>query len=344
MITAKIKKYDLAFINPGQTSRGLLYNKPSWLIILQNNNNMGIGECSVIPGLNLEYNDEYPHKVHEISHQINKGHLPALTELDNFPSIRFGLETALIDLQQHNKTGILFPSAFTKGQEGISINGLIWMGTRKEMQQRISEKLAKGFKVLKIKVGALFFEEEIALLRSIRRTFHPSDLEIRLDANGAFSPEEALVKLRKLSEFHIHSIEQPIKNGQWEAMAKICHSSPLPVVLDEELIGINDTKTKRELLTQLHPHYIILKPSLVGGLEKSKEWIELAEELNIGWWVTSALESNIGLNAIAQWVFTMKPQMVQGLGTGQVFSNNFQSPLNLKGPELFYDPRVNWAH
>ncbi|MBW6481057.1 MAG: o-succinylbenzoate synthase, partial [Bacteroidales bacterium] len=247
----------------------------------------------------------------------------------------------LLDLQ-HESAGILFPSAFTRGEQGIPINGLIWMGSKQEMQSRIREKLDQGFRVLKLKVGALDFDEEITLLKNIRQQFKPSDLEIRLDANGAFSLEEAPGKLKQLSEYHIHSIEQPIKAGQWEAMGEICNTSLLPVALDEELIGISNPSIKEKLLDTIKPRYIILKPSLIGGLQKSKEWIDIAEEKNISWWATSALESNVGLNAIAQWVFTLKSKMVQGLGTGQVFGNNIESPLQLIGPELFYLQSKKW--
>ncbi|MFN2396068.1 MAG: o-succinylbenzoate synthase [Bacteroidales bacterium] len=341
MIKAQVSRINLQFITPGQTSRGILYSKPSWYFILEQNGYSGIGECSVIPGLNPEYKDGYEQKVFEIAKKINSGVVQSLDDLDEFPSIRFGLETALLELQ-HESQGILFPSAFTKGEKGIPINGLIWMGSKQEMQSRIREKLDQGFRVLKLKVGALDFEEEISLLRNIREQFQLSDLEIRLDANGAFSVEDAPEKLKQLSEFQIHSIEQPIIAGQWEAMAKICNKSPLPVALDEELIGINNLSIKEKLLNTIKPQYIILKPSLIGGLQKSKEWIDIAAAKNIGWWATSTLESNVGLNAIAQWVFTLKPQMVQGLGTGQVFSNNINSPLKLEGPELYYDSIVKW--
>ena len=341
MIKAQVSRIDLQFITPGQTSRGTLYSKPSWFFVLEQNGYSGVGECSVIPGLNPEYTDGYEQKISEIAEKINSGVVPSLDDLDEFPSIRFGLEAALLDLQ-HEAPGILFPSAFTRGEKGIPINGLIWMGSRQEMQMRIREKLVHGFRVLKLKVGALDFDEEISLLKNIREQFNPADLEIRLDANGAFSADDALENLKQLSEFHIHSIEQPIKSGQWEAMAEICNTSPLPVALDEELIGINDQSLKEKMLDIINPHFIILKPSLIGGLQKSREWIDLAAAKNTGWWATSALESNVGLNAIAQWVFTLKPQMVQGLGTGQVFSNNIGSPLELSGPELFYQNNKSW--
>jgi o-succinylbenzoate synthase len=342
MIKATINKVDFQFITPGQTSRGTLYSKPSWFFTLFQEDRIGIGECSVIPGLNPEFKEGYEQKVHEVGEKINLGDIIQLSDLDDFPSIQFGLETALIDLNQAPQ-GVLFPSAFTYGDQGIAINGLIWMGSKSEMKNHIREKLIAGFKVLKLKVGALDFKEELDLLKNIRKEFNSKYLEIRLDANGAFSPNEAIEKLKWLSDYQIHSIEQPIKEGNWDEMAKLCRTTPLPIALDEELIGIRSLESKKDLLLQINPHYIILKPSLLGGLEKSQEWIKLAEDQNIGWWATSVLESNIGLNAIAQWVFTQKPQMVQGLGTGQVFSNNITSPLELRGPELFYNVGRKWG-
>jgi o-succinylbenzoate synthase len=340
---ATVKKLDLQFIHPGQTSRGTLHSKPSWFIILEDYGRKGIGECSVIPELNPEYSADYESKIHNLVAHINNNEAPELAQLDHLPSIRFGYETALINLQ-NGQEGILFPSEFTEGVAGIPINGLIWMGNKEEMRIRIKEKLENGFGVLKLKVGSLEFEQEITLLHEIRSAFGSSDLEIRLDANGAFTMEQAAEKLKRLSDFQIHSIEQPIKAGQWDDMAELCLTSPLPIALDEELIGIFSLAEKQQLLEIINPQYIILKPSLLGGLDKSIEWIELAEKKNINWWATSALESNIGLNAIAQWVFTLKPAMVQGLGTGQVFSNNISSPLELKGNTLYYNIIKSWGY
>ncbi len=341
MIKAKVFRRDLKFIVPGQTSRGTLYSKPSWFFVLEKDGNTGIGECSVIPGLNPDYNDGYESIIHEIVAKINSSQTLEPNQLESWPSIRFGLETALIDLDEP-KNGILFPSAFTSGDEGIPINGLIWMGSREEMKKRIGEKLKLGFRVLKLKIGALEFEEELSLLRQIRAEYSAGELELRLDANGAFKPHEAIEKLNRISDFTIHSIEQPIAPGQWETMADICEKSPIDVALDEELIGISASSEKHKLLKVVQPNYIILKPSLLGGLSKSMEWINLAEETGVGHWVTSALESNVGLNAIAQWAFTLKSDRVQGLGTGRIFSNNFPSPLELRGSELFYNPEANW--
>lgn len=335
MIKASLHTLDLKFINPGNTSRGVLYSKPSWFIKIEKDGNTGIGECSVIPDLNPEYDENYQDKLNEIVSRLNDSDIPKLSELDDFVSIRFGLETAMLDLMQPPQ-GILFPSAFTEGEEGIPINGLIWMGNIQQMQQQISDKLKLGFRVLKLKVGAINFDQELELLRNIREHYSDNDLEIRLDANGAFAINDCIEKLNRLAEHKIHSIEQPIKPGNIEAMAEICASSPIPVALDEELIGVPKVETKKRLLEQIRPHHIILKPSLTGGFEKCMEWIDIAKKLKIGWWVTSALESNIGLNAIAQWTYTLQPKMAQGLGTGQLFSNNIDTPLILDGPNLYY--------
>ncbi len=333
---ASVEKIDLQFITPGKTSRGTLHSKPSWFLILEEQGKQGIGECSVIPGLHPEYNEHYEDQIHALVRNINSGQPPVISNWDDYPSIRFGLETALINLKQ-NQEWILFPSDFTLGKTGIAINGLIWMGNKEEMQMRIKEKLDKGFNVLKLKVGAIDFEDELSLLNNIRSTFSLSALEIRLDANGAFTASQALNKLQKLSHYQIHSLEQPIQAGHWEQMAQLCKQSPIPIALDEELIGIKTVDRKKELLSTISPQYIILKPSLLGGLEKSAEWITLAQEHDLGWWSTSALESNIGLNAIAQWVYTYHPTMVQGLGTGQLYSNNIASPLRLRRSKLFFN-------
>jgi o-succinylbenzoate synthase len=336
-----VKKLVLRFNFPGNTSRGTLYEKPSWFIFLEKDGFTGIGECSVIPGLSPEFDDHYEEKIKEVAARISLDDFPAFTELTEYPSIRFGLETALLNLQT-KRDYVLFPSAFTRGEKGIPINGLVWMGTQKEMQARIKEKLENGFRVLKLKVGSLGFEDELEMLKAVRNQFSPDELEIRLDANGAFSFSEAAEKLNRLSEMQIHSIEQPIKSGQWDEMAELVQLSPIPVALDEELIGISTKSEKLRMLKTINPQFIILKPGLIGGFEQSGEWISMANDEGIGWWTTSALESNIGLNAIAQWVFKLNPSLVQGLGTGQVYANNISSPLSLKGDRLFYNPEGKW--
>jgi o-succinylbenzoate synthase len=262
-------------------------------------------------------------------------------ELSAFPAIRFGLETALRDLEQGGKR-LLYPSDFTTGTTGIPINGLIWMGNKREMLSRIAEKLDQGFSVLKMKVGALNFDDELEILHALRKEHPPAQLELRLDANGAWQPDEALEKLKVLSEFGIHSVEQPIPAGTPEEMARVCTNSPIPIALDEELIGVHTPEQKEQLLATIKPHYIILKPSLLGGIKASDEWIGLAEKQGTGWWVTSALESNIGLNAIAQWTATLETSLPQGLGTGSLFANNIPSPLTVTGSRLFYRPEKPW--
>ncbi len=264
------------------------------------------------------------------------GRIPTEMLLD-YPSIRFGLETALQNFHAGGSWK-LWDSDFTRGQAGITTNGLIWMGTFEEMYARIEEKMQLGFRCIKLKIGAIDFEHELALLAFIRQHFSPEQVELRVDANGAFTPGDAMKKLEKLAAFTLHSIEQPIRAGQWEEMARLCHTSPVAIALDEELIGINERHRKEMLLNTIRPQYIILKPSLHGGIAGAEEWTELARERGIGSWVTSALESNVGLNAIAQWCATRHPVMPQGLGTGLLFTNNIDSPLTMKGEKLWFNP------
>lgn len=274
---------------------------------------------------------------------INAGVPIDTLHLREFPSIAFALEMALTDLANHtHPQNILFPSAFTEGKSGIPINGLVWMGSREYMEKQLKDKLEQGFNTIKLKVGALDFETEIDILRNIRKQFSPADITLRLDANGAFTPENAMEKLQRFAEFSIHSIEQPIRQGQVEAMASLCAHTPIPIALDEELIGLFSAQQKEQLLKAINPQYIILKPSLVGGFAGSSEWIAAAEKQGAGWWITSALEGNVGLNAIAQWTFTLNNTMPQGLGTGQVFSNNIESPLTIDKGKLYYSPEKSW--
>ena len=236
----------------------------------------------------------------------------------------------------------LFPSGFSSGLNTIPINGLIWMGNEAFMKKQIQEKIEAGFRCIKMKIGAIDFEAELNLLKSIRKEFSEVDIELRVDANGAFNPSEALEKLKRLSDFKLHSIEQPIKQGQIEEMAVLCKKTPLPIALDEELIGVFSMTDKQNLLETIKPQFIILKPTLVGGFKGSEEWIEQANSLNIGWWITSALESNIGLNAIAQWTYTLNSKLPQGLGTGSLYTNNFDSPLTIQNGALQYDVAKSW--
>ena len=326
-------KHTLKFINPGGTSRGILHEKTSYYIKLSENNRIGIGECGILKGLSWDDKPGYESVLNaycENPHQETD-------KLEDWPSIRAGIEMALIDLQSDHPF-LYFPTEFTKGALKLPINGLVWMGSKREMRSRIIEKIEDHFTCIKLKVGALNFDEELALLSFLRSEFSQRDIEIRLDANGAFLPEEALEKLKTLSQFDIQSIEQPIKPGQIDKMASICEQSPIPVALDEELIGVFGAD-QATLLKSIKPQYIILKPSFVGGFKASQKWIDLAEAMGTGWWITSALESNIGLNAIAQWTATLKPTLAQGLGTGGLFSNNFDSPLHIANGSLHYNPK-----
>ena len=338
---AVFKKYDLNFKRPSGTSRGVLKKKETWFLILINHGKFGIGECGLFRGLSIDDIPEYEDKLSWTCTHIHFGKERLLEDLKDYPSIAFGVEQAFISLQSEDPF-LLFPSNFTNSMAAIEINGLIWMGDKAYMQEQITQKIESGFNCIKIKIGAIDFDEELSLLTSLREKFTKEEIEIRVDANGAFKEEEALDKLIKLAACEIHSIEQPIKQGFPLKMKKICENSPLPVALDEELIGIFAAKEKEHLLQTIMPHYIIIKPSLIGGFKASEEWIDIAEKLNIGWWITSALESNIGLNAIAQWTFTLKNKMPQGLGTGSLFTNNFDSPLKIQNGNLHYDKHSNW--
>jgi o-succinylbenzoate synthase len=344
MLKATWKRYTLNFKQPSGTSRGVLKEKNSWFIVVHDASSpdiFGIGECGLLKGLSIDDVPGYEGKLQEVCDQINQFDNKPENGLKNFPSIRFGLEVALADLRSGGRR-ILYESPFTHGEDSIEINGLVWMGSYEFMHQQIRDKLESGYRCIKLKIGALNFDEELQLINKIRKEFSALEIEIRVDANGAFSPDEALKKLEQLAEYEIHSIEQPIKQDQWEKMAVLCENTPLPIALDEELIGVEDFEQKSNLLKMINPQYIILKPSLVGGFKDCEEWIGLAEENNTSWWVTSALESNIGLNAIAQWTYTLKNKMPQGLGTGQLYTNNFLSPLYIETGKLKYHPMLPW--
>lgn len=342
MITASYRKYILNLKQPSGTSRGILNTKETWFIILGDGEKRGVGECGIFRGLSVDDRPDYESKLEWTCNNVHLGLNLLLQELQAFPSIQFGLETAFKSLV--SKDGFeLFPSDFTKSKDSIPINGLIWMGSESFMRQQIVEKINAGFRCIKMKIGAIDFQTEINLLKSIRKEFSSNDIELRVDANGAFSVSEALEKLKVLSQFEIHSIEQPIKQGQIEDMAFLCEQTPLPIALDEELIGIFSITQKEKLLQTIKPQYIILKPSLVGGFKGSDEWIDCAASHDIGWWITSALESNIGLNAIAQYTYTKHNKMPQGLGTGSLFTNNFDSPLVVKNGTLQYDYVKSWT-
>ncbi|MDP2542199.1 o-succinylbenzoate synthase [Tenacibaculum discolor] len=341
MIKASYHKYLLNFKQASGTSRGVLRTKETWFLILENEEKKGFGECGLFRGLSADDKPDYEEKLQWVSNNINLGLEKLLPELIEFPSIQFGLEQAFLSLE--SKTPFeLFPSDFTKGKQQISINGLIWMGDKAFMQQQIKDKLQQGFTTIKMKIGAIDFNTEIELLQSIRKEFSVKEIELRVDANGAFLPKNALEKLQRLSELELHSIEQPIKQGQWQEMASLCEKTPLPIALDEELIGVFSFEEKEKCIATIQPQYIILKPSLVGGFKGSSEWIQIASNHNAGNWITSALESNIGLNAIAQWTYTLNNPLPQGLGTGSLFTNNFESPLEVSNGSLGYNVDRNW--
>ncbi len=343
MRTSKATCHTLRFIKPAGTSRGMLTTKPSWFITIRDtlSGNTGIGECGLLPGLSADHREGYEAKVHEVCGAIgNNSPLPDLTE---WPSIRFGVEMALLDLK-NPQAGVLMPSSFTNGEAGVEINGLVWMNIPAEMARQIDEKLAEGYTCIKLKIGAVNWHDELRLIDGIRKRFSPEQVTIRVDANGAFTPAEAPGKLKQLSQFNIHSIEQPISAGQWGHMAELSANSPVPVALDEELIGFFHPDECERLMEKIRPQYVVLKPSLVGGFAMSDVWINLAEKYGVGWWLTSALESNIGLSAIAQYCASKPINMPQGLGTGMLFYNNFDSPLKISNGRLFYRPEFPWSY
>ncbi|WP_347174773.1 o-succinylbenzoate synthase [Polaribacter uvawellassae] len=338
---ATYHKYILNFKRPSGTSRGILKTKETWFIILTKDGKQGIGECGILRTLSVDDRPDYEEKLKWTCQNIYLGLNVLLKELCEFPSIQFGLEQAFLSLESQ-ATFELFPSEFTKGKKSIPINGLVWMGTKEFMKTQIKEKIASGFSCIKMKIGAIDFETELDLLTSIRKEFSSKEIELRVDANGGFTPKEALEKLKRLSDIEIHSIEQPIKQGQLEEMAILCEKTPLPIALDEELIGVFSVTNKEEILQIVQPQFIILKPSLIGGFNGSEQWIKLAKKYNIDWWITSALESNVGLNAIAQFTFTLQNKMPQGLGTGGLYTNNFDSPLEIQKGSLTYNNSKNW--
>lgn len=311
-------------------------HKETWLIVIQNNHKKGVGECGILRGLSCDDRPDYEEKLAWTCENIHLGVDQLWEALIEFPSIQFGVEMAFQSLASENPF-LLFPSSFTNGEKSIPINGLIWMGNEAFMKQQIEVKLAEGFHCLKLKIGAIDFDEELKLLGYIRQNFTPEEVEIRVDANGAFDKSEALDKLNQLSGFKLHSIEQPIQKNNTDSMSELCKSSPIPIALDEELIGVFSFEEKEQLLLKIMPQYIILKPSFVGGFRGTNEWILLAEKYNIKWWITSALESNIGLNAIAQWTFLKGNKMPQGLGTGSLYTNNFDCQLEVSKGQLWFN-------
>ena len=338
---ATYHKYILNFKKPSGTSRGIMTEKETWFIILENKGKKGIGECGLLKGLSIDDRPDYETKLNWVCNNIHLGKDLLWESLLEFPSIQFGVEMAFQSLQSENPF-LLFPSEFTNGHKSIVINGLVWMGNQDDMLLQIQEKIATGFSCVKLKIGAIDFDKELALLRFIRQNFSPNQIEIRVDANGAFDLINALDKLIQLSEFKLHSIEQPIQKNNTDSMAELCEITPFPIALDEELIGVFTLREKEALLQKIKPQYIILKPSFIGGFRGTLEWITLAEKLQIGWWITSALESNIGLNAIAQFTFLQQNLMPQGLGTGALYSNNFECPLEVYDGQLWYTDK-DWV-
>ena len=335
----KIEERTLHFKQPAGTSRGVYTTRKIWLVHLSDGERTGVGECAPLPDLSCDAmaDEQYEAKLRHFCEELCRIGEIDVDSLRDYPSMLFGLETALLSLQSQESLK-LFDTAFTRGEEGIPINGLVWMGNYDEMLKRLEEKLQKGFRCVKLKIGAIDFDQELDLVKRIRDRFSFHEVELRLDANGAFPFEEALYKLELLSQYAIHSIEQPIRQGQWAYMAELCRESPLPIALDEELIGVNDPEMKRHMLNVIKPRYIILKPSLHGGMAGCREWIDAAREQGIGSWITSALESNIGLNAIAQFasdVYGPHITMPQGLGTGQLFTDNISMPLEIRGDQLW---------
>ena len=336
---ARFKKHRLYFKRPSGTSRGVLTYKDSWFLVLHAEGKTGIGECSILEGLSPDDPQRIEAVLSSLCSALEAGN--TLPDLTVWPAIQMGLETALCSLEGTHSFS-LYPSKFTQGKGAIPINGLVWMGTFESMNTQIRNLLKAGYNCIKLKIGALDFERELDLLAQLRKEFTEKEVILRVDANGAFQPDEALEKLNRLSEFEVHSIEQPIGTNQWQKMADLCSKTPVPIALDEELIGPHTAESKQQLLEEIKPQFIILKPSLLGGFKEADQWIQYADNLAIGWWITSALESNIGLNAIAQWTYLKEVSGHQGLGTGSLFTNNISSPLRIKKGCLMLDNSLHW--
>lgn len=372
MYKIEISERTLHFKQPAGTSRGVYTTRHSYYLTLTSDEMPGIegvGECATLPDLSCDAKPEYEMTLRQVCQMVEQmGRIP-YDMIRAYPSITFGLETAFASFfdaakkfleivpaegassssEMLKQKGVsvpagmenltdLFDSPFGRGEEGITINGLVWMGTYEEMLARLEEKLQAGFHCVKLKIGAIDFFKELDLIKRIRDVYTKEQVELRVDANGGFLPENAMSQLEALAKYDIHSIEQPIKQHQWPKMAQLCHETPLPIALDEELIGVNVRSMKQALLDTVRPQYIILKPSLHGGIYGCNEWIELANQRGIGSWITSALESNIGLNAIAHYVakvYGPNVKMPQGLGTGQLFTDNIPMPLEIRGDKLF---------
>ncbi len=353
-LTGSFLKYTLRFNFNARTSRGSLNEKDSFIIKIWDSaipEVIGMGECAPLKGLSIDFKEDFEETISGIVDHF--GDLTTPKTIDDafnlakksvpkdYPSIRFGLEMALIDLMNGGKR-LLFENGFSKGEIKIPINGLIWMGDLEFMLTQITEEIYDGFDCIKIKIGSLDFDRECDILEYIRNKYFRENIIVRVDANGAFKPEVAMERLDRLAKYNIHSIEQPIRAGQKEQMKELCQKSAVPIGLDEDLIGIGSVKEKRELLEYIRPQYLVLKPTLLGGFKACQEWIKIAEEKGIGWWITSALESNLGLNAIAQFAAQYPLDLHQGLGTGKLYDNNIISPLKVDSGHLNYEAGEEW--
>ena len=337
---ARYYKHILEFKRPSGTSRGILHSKETWFIVLIDDDRTGIGECGLLRGLSVDDRPDYEAKLAWVCANIHLGKASLLADLTEFPSIQMGLECAYLSMNSGNIFS-LFSNEFSNGQAQIPINGLIWMGDDQFMLDQVEQKLSEGFSCIKMKVGAIAFEKELSILKSIRKRYAKDEMVLRVDANGAFG-EDALEKLTQLADLDIHSIEQPLPKGHGQEMRKLCQASPLPIALDEELIGVFTKEERIAVLEEIQPQYIILKPSFIGGFSGAEQWLKLAKARGIAAWVTSALESNIGLNAIAQWTYDHQFEGHQGLGTGGLFTNNFPSPMVIKNGYLSIDKTLQW--
>lgn len=335
------KKYTLHFKRPGGTSRGILFDKNTYILIIEDGERRAYGECNLFRDLSYDDREGYETKLNEICLRLPLEMTTVLPDLLEWPSIHFGVETVLRDWENGSHQ-IIFPESISRNGFSIPTNGLIWMGKKEEMKSQIISKLKDGFTSVKLKIGAIDFDGELELLQFVRRQFTEDEVEIRVDANGAFRFEEAKEKIKRLSEYQINYIEQPIKAGQWQEMAALAENSPVKIALDEELIGINVEVSGENLIDTISPQVLILKPALVGGFRACDHWKQLIEQKNGTWVITSALESNIGLNAIAQYTALSPVEMAQGLGTGQLYTNNFPSPYTVDSKGLHYHTEKSW--
>ncbi len=352
---ALIKKYPLKFKFDAGTSRGVLREKTSCFIAIFDERDpscFGLGECGPLPGLSPDLNNDLDTEIQrvcsrfELLREIISDDVNSLLRnlvKEDYPALRFAVETALMDYINDGQR-LFYKNKFSSGEQGIPINGLVWMGNKDFMLSQVREKIEHGFDCIKIKVGAIDLESELQVLKSIRSKYSKDQISIRLDANGAFNAHTVAQALGQMAVYDIHSIEQPVPAGHWDLMANVCRNSPIPVALDEELIGINSLNEKNEVLRYLRPSYIILKPTLLGGMSACNDWIRLANGMGIGWWVTSALESNIGLNAIAQYTAQLSVNIHQGLGTGMLYHNNIPSPLTIRNGKLWYSKETKWDY